>query len=225
MTITKDILSQTKRLTVQSEGNFTPGKQEWSCFNSGGVEVEVAEFLYSLVKMVKPGFIVETGTHLGVSALYMALACRENKKGSIWTYEVIPELQLKARDLWQDLGVLRYINSLLKPSLEADIPNNLKIDLLFLDSEPQFRFDEFLKFWDQVSPGGLILVHDLHPSLGHHGKTYHGVYDWPYGDFRAKIGSFIKDHKVQTISFPTPRGFTIFQKESPGFEAVKYLKE
>ena len=61
-------------------------------FNSGGVEVEVAELLYSLVRSIKPNRIVETGTHLGISSLYMALAARENNKGKVITYEIIPEL-------------------------------------------------------------------------------------------------------------------------------------
>jgi predicted O-methyltransferase YrrM len=220
--ITNEILQKTNR--IRSEPEITPAPAGFSMFNTGGVEVEVGEFLYSLVRMIKPGFIVETGTHLGISSLYMALGCRDNAKGSIWTYEVIPSLQKDARALWNDIGVQSFINSLLQPSLNAVIPSNLPIDLLFLDSEPQYRFDEFLKFWDQVSPGGLILVHDLHPSLGHHGQTHHGVYDWPYGDFRTKIGSFIKEHKIQTVSFPTPRGLTIFQKEAPHFEFTKYLR-
>ncbi len=223
MSITSDILSRTSHIKSQPE--ITPSPPGFSMFNTGGVEVEVAEFLYSLVKMIKPDFIVETGTHLGVSSLYMGLGCAENQKGKIWTYEVIPELQLQAKALWNDLNIHQYINCLLQSSLEATLPDNLGIDLLFLDSEPQFRFDEFLKFWDKVVPGGFILIHDLNASLGHHGDTHHGVYDWPYGDFREKIGPFIKDHKVQTISFPTPRGFTLFQKEAPGFEAVFYLRE
>lgn len=223
MSITDRILAKTKKLVVQQE--VTPHPPGFKMFNTGGVEVEVAEFLYSFVRMIKPGFILETGTHLGVSSLYMALGCQDNNKGSIWTYEVIPELQLQARQLWIESGVQKLINSLLQPSLEADVPARVNIDLLFLDSEPQFRFDEFLKFWDHVSPGGFVLIHDLHPSLGHHGETHHGIYDWPYGDFRQKIGPLIKDHKVQTLSFPTPRGFSIFQKEAPSFEFTKYIRE
>lgn len=225
MDITDHILSKTKRLVIHSEGEFTPGKQEWSCFNSGGVEIEVAEFLYSLVRMTKPKFILETGTHLGISALYMALGCQKNKKGSIWTCEVIPELQRDAKLLWNDLKVTPHINSILQPSLQVEIPKGLEIDLLFLDSEPQFRFDEFLRFWDKVSPGGFIVIHDLHPSLGHHGQTYHGVYDWPYGNWEKKLSRFVKDYDVQVSHFLTPRGLTIFQKTAPGFEVTKFLRD
>jgi predicted O-methyltransferase YrrM len=222
MDITDYILERTSRINTCPEVTLTP--PGFSMFNSGGVEVEVGEFLYSLVRLIKPGFIVETGTHLGISSLYMALALSKNVKGSIWTYEVIPELQASAKELWKDLSISIFIRSILQPSLEAEVPP-CPIDILFLDSEPQFRFDEFLKFWEHVIPGGLIIIHDLHPSLGHHGETYHGIYDWPYGDFRTKIGPFIKSHQVQTISLPTPRGITIFQKEAPGFEATSYIRE
>lgn len=222
VSITAEILRRTRRIVPQPE--VTPHPPGFQMFNTGGVEVEVAEFLYSLVRLIKPGFIVETGTHLGISALYFALGCRDNAKGSIWTYEVIPELLTQAKALWSDLAIGALVNSHLLPSLESRIPSHLSIDLLFLDSEPQYRFDELLHFWDQVPPGGLIVIHDLHPSLGHHGQTHHGVYDWPYGDFREKIGSLIKDHKVQTISLPTPRGLTIFQKESPHFEFTKHVR-
>lgn len=221
--ITEFFRKQTLLLTIQSEGNFTPGKQEWSCFNSGGVEVEVAEFLYSLTKMVKPGFIVETGTHLGISSSYMAQACKENNKGSLWTYEVIPELYQQASQLWSELGVQNFINGILQPSLEAVIPSGLEIDLLFLDSEPQYRFDEFVKFWDNVSPGGFVVIHDMDESIGHHGQTHHGVYDWPYGNYRGKIGRFIKENLVQMISFPTPRGVVLLQKLKSNCEYKRFL--
>lgn len=222
MDITDYILQHTNKIVSQPEYvNVPPGFQ---MFNTGGVEVEVAEFLYSFARMTKPGMILETGTHLGISSLYIALALQKNQKGSLWTFEVIPELQLQAKSLWSDLGVSSFIGSHLLSSLNAQIPDSMAFDLLFLDSEPQFRFDEFLKFWPKLNPGGFIIIHDLHPSLGHHGETHHGVYDWPYGDFREKIGSLIKNHEIQTISFPTPRGLTIFQKEAPGYEAITYLR-
>jgi len=217
--ITQSFLQQTNKIEVSPE--VSVGDHGFSMFNSGGVEVEVAEFLYSFTKMLKPNYVVETGTHLGISSLYFAQALIENDKGTMVTFEIIPELRQQAQALWTDLGVSHRIDSRLQPSLSAEITQNM--DLLFLDSEPQLRFDEFLKFWDLVIPGGFILIHDLHPSMGHHGHIYHGVYDWPYGDFREKLGPFFKDRLVQTIHFPTPRGFTMFQKLNPTYEIDIYL--
>ena len=184
MHITNYILDKTDRLTVQTEVTG----DEYLMFNTGGVEVEVAEFLYSWVRLLKPNFILETGTHLGISSLYMALGLKENNKGILETYEVIPELLAKAQLLWQDLGMTSLIHNRLQPSLSA--PGSTAIDLLFLDSEPQFRFDEFLYFWDRVVPGGFILIHDLHYTLGKSGLTHEGMDDWPYGPWEEKLGSF-----------------------------------
>jgi hypothetical protein len=44
-------------------------------------------FLFSLVKMHIPETVVELGTGLGVSALWMALAARENGIGHVWTVD------------------------------------------------------------------------------------------------------------------------------------------
>ena len=218
--ITQTFIQKTNKLKISPE--VTPGNHGFSMFNSGGVEVEVAEFLYSLTKMLKPEYVVETGTHLGISSSYIGQALLHNNRGSMITFEIIPELLADARMLWGDLGVASVIEGRLQPSLEVNI--NRSIDLLFLDSEPQLRFNEFIKFWPQVKDGGFILIHDLHPSMGHHGQTYHGVYDWPYGDFREKLGPYFKERKVQTIHFSTPRGFTLFQKVDPTFEIDRYLR-
>ena len=48
-----------------------PTNAEYTCFNYGGVETEVGEFLYGLVRMLKPRNVFETGTHHGVSSSYI----------------------------------------------------------------------------------------------------------------------------------------------------------
>jgi len=223
MNITDYLMSKTVHLVKHSEGEFTVGKDEWSCFNSGGVEIEVGEFLYSLTKMIKPDFILETGTHLGISTAYMAQGLEENNKGLVSTCEVIPSLRQQAMQLWSELGLSHRVQSLLKPSLEVQA--GVQFDMLFLDSEPQFRFDELLRFLPYLKPAGFILIHDLHPSMGHHGQIYHGTYDWPYGDFRPKLGQLFKTRQLQYLHFMTPRGITMMQKTDPSWEIVKYLDE
>jgi len=223
MHVTDYILSKTNKLVKQPE--VSPGDHGFSMFNDGGVEVEVAEFLYGLVRMVKPLFVLETGTHLGISAAYMGLACRENDRGMVVSCEIDPGCKQSAERLWQDIGLSvgsgQIVECILAQSLNLDCIH--PINLLFLDSEPELRFDEFVKFWPAVSPGGLIIIHDLHPHLGHEGHTHNGMYDWPYGDFRQKIGSYILSHEVQTFSFTTPRGLALFQKAASNFGATNYL--
>jgi len=152
----------------------------------------------------------------------MALAMEKNKRGKIITYEVIDVHRNDAIRLFNQLKVTHRIQSNLQSSLETT--DCRPIDFLFLDSEPQYRFDEFNLYWKWVKPGGIIGIHDLHPSLGHTGIAHHGMMDWPFGDFRTKIGRYIKEHKVQVWSFPTIRGVTFFQKEAPNFGWTKHLR-
>jgi len=202
------MLARTKRLKIEPE--VSDPNQKYSMFNSGGVEVEVAEMLYGLVRAWRPNIVVETGTHLGISSAYIAQALEDNRSGQLTTYEVIPPLLQNANALWFDLDLKHRIKGVLESSLTAEMPED--IDFLFLDSEPQFRFDEFIRFWPNVKEGGLIAIHDLHPSLGRHGQTYHGVLDWPYGQWRPKLQSYITDFQVQLIHVPNPRGMVLFQK-------------
>jgi len=220
MSITDTITQKTSRLVVVPE--ITPGDHGFSMFNDAGTEVEVSEFLYALVRLVKPKTVLETGTHIGVSSTYIGQALEDNNKGSLITFEVIPQYLRDAQALWRDVGIQDRITGVLQSAL--DYQPNGSFDLLFLDSEPQYRFDEFVKFIPYLSPTGFIAVHDLYYDLGHHGLVFHEELDWPYGDFRAKIGCYIKDHTVQTVTFPTPRGFTLFQKTDLAFAHTKYLR-
>ena len=142
--VTNYILSKTSRIKAEPEEvKVPPGYQ---MFNSGGVEVEVAEFLYSLVRMLKPEKIIETGTHLGISSTYMACALQRNGKGKVTTFEVIPQHLNSSTQLWKDVGVSDYVQGILMPSLDAQFAPGTKVDMLFLDSEPQFRFMSLLSF-------------------------------------------------------------------------------
>lgn len=223
MRTTDLFLSKTKLLTVQPE--ISPGDHGFLMFNDAGTEVEVSELLYSLMLVLKPKLVLETGTHRGVSSTYMAQALEDNKQeGKIITFEIEQQHIQASKRLWQDTGLSHRIESRCEPSLNARFPADTQFDVLFLDSEPQLRFDEFIKFWPMLKPGGFIIIHDLHPNLGHHGQVFHGELDWPWGDFRLKLGSYIKNFDVQMVSFPTPRGCTMFQKNHDNNAANGFLK-
>ena len=217
---TRGFLRNSRYLKAQPE--VSPGFSDYSMFNSGGVEGEVGEFLYGFVRLTKPDCILETGTHRGISTLYMAAALKENAKGHIWTLEIFDENIKASRALWRDTGVDSFATCLKQDSLSYR-PEGM-FDILFLDSEPQYRFDEFVNFYPHLKPGGFIFIHDLHPNLGLSDVVVNGMRNWPYGDFREKFGEHILDHSLQTFSFFTPRGFTVFQKTAPDFNQTLFLR-
>jgi len=116
--------------------------------------------------------------------------------------------------MFEDISLKHRIQSHLLSALKYE-PGDEVYDILFLDSEPQLRFDEFAKFWPNLRDGGYIIIHDLNDQLGHNGITQHGMYNWPWGDWRDKIGPYAARQEVQIISFDNPRGMTMFQKTRP----------
>lgn len=219
--ITEYMLSKTNRLQISPE--ITPGNHGFSMFNDAGTEVEVSEFLYSLTRMIKPNFVLETGTHIGISSSFIGQALKDNEKGKLVTLEIELSHLTNARHLWDKIGIEAYVSGYLSRSLEYEIGDQ-EIDFLFLDSEPQLRFDEFLRFWPHLRQGGFIAIHDLHPHLGFTKETIHGIFCWPYGDFREKIGPYILSKDVQIFSFPTPRGLTFFQKRKDSHVFGEYIR-
>ncbi len=61
-------------------------------YDSMTAEVEVLEFLRTLVTTIKPKLVVETGTFMGVSTLWIAEALRLNGFGKIVSCEYDPKV-------------------------------------------------------------------------------------------------------------------------------------
>lgn len=214
--ITKYILDKTNWHLLNE-----PTNEDYFMFNTGGVECQVGEFLYALTKLLQPESVLETGTHYGISSTYIALALRENKKGNITTIDYVYHDQ--AKYIHDKTDVISYITQL-QIDATTFVPNK-KYQIVLLDTEPILRFEEFVKFYDYVDDGGIIIIHDLHPNLSYNPNQDISLpyAHWPYGDFRVKLGNFIKEHKVQIISFNTPRGLTVFQKNKSDMSYIKYL--
>lgn len=186
-------------------------------FDDGGVEVEVGEFLYGLVKLLKPVHILETGTYTGVSSMYMAKALNENNIGSLLTLEVENTHKLRAERLWNSVGVAQNVDCQLQASLDFQ-PPAYQYDLLFLDSEPMYRFAELVKFFPYLKEGGYAGIHDLPNSLcqGNFNPDHPEMKSYPYGDLPEQIKEWIKTDRLRLIHFPSPRGLTFFYKTKEG---------
>ena len=74
-----------------------PHPERWSMYDSMTAEVEVLEFLRTLVTTIKPNLVVETGTFLGVSTLWIAEALRVNGVGRVISCEYDPQVFAAAK--------------------------------------------------------------------------------------------------------------------------------
>lgn len=207
--ITDEVIAKTGIQVVDEPSGHVRG--QFKRFDDGSAEVEVLEFLYSLVRIVKPEFVLETGSYWGWSGAYMALGLRDNGKGFLDTIEFAKENLDKAKALWNKLSLDFFIHASEIPSL--DFSTVKKYELVLLDTEPQLRFQELERFWDNIVPGGIIVIHDLSWDLGSGAPQF-----WLH---KKIIDQKIKDHELQVINFLTPRGITLLQKFDPSYESFK----
>ena len=174
-----------------------PHPERWHMFDSMTAEAEVLEFLRTLITTVKPELVVETGSFLGVSTLWIAEGLKANGFGKIISCEFDPLVFAKAKEKIEASGLSEWIELRNESSLEMQVDGT--IDLLFSDSDMPIREAEVKRFLPQVRSTGLILMHDASSHL----KIVR--------DAAFKMES---EGLLSCIFLPTPRGLVIAQKRS-----------
>jgi predicted O-methyltransferase YrrM len=174
-----------------------PHPELWKMVDSQTTELEVVDFLNSLVCTVKPELVVETGTFLAYSTIKMAQGLKSNGFGKIITIEYDPAIFAKAKERIDASGLAEWIEYRNESSLETRIDG--KIDLLFSDSRLANREQEIRRFLPQINPDGLIVIHDASSGIG---------------VVREAALRLDQEGLLSIIFLPTPRGVVIAQKRT-----------
>lgn len=119
---------------------------------------EVAEELFALVAKHKPRLIVEVGTSLGYSTIWMAEAAREYG-GKIITIEHEATKIKKTQELFDWLEFQDTITLVHQDAKEFLEHFEGKIDFLFLDAMKR-EYIQYLKLTEKNMPAGSFLVAD-----------------------------------------------------------------
>lgn len=174
-----------------------PHPELWKMADSQTAEIEVLDFLKSVVTTLKPRLIVETGTFIGYSAIKMAEGLQSNGFGKIVTIEYDPAIFAKAKERIDASGLRSWIEYRNESSLETQIDG--VIDILFSDSHLDIREQEIRRFLPQVDPRGLILIHDA--------SSHFQV-------VREAALRLEQEGLLSVLLLPTPRGLVIAQKRA-----------
>lgn len=174
-----------------------PHPELWKMADSQTAELEVLDFLKSVVTTVKPRLIVETGTFIGYSAIKMAEGLKANGFGKIITVEYDSAIFAKAKERIDASGLGSWIEYRNESSLETRIEGT--IDILFSDSHLDIREKEIRRFLPQIDPRGLILIHDA--------SSHFGV-------VREAALRLEKEGLLSVLLLATPRGLAIAQKHA-----------
>src|SRR5205085_204354 len=114
-----------------------PHPERWSMYDSMTAEVEVLEFLRSVVTTLKPELVVETGTFSGISTLWIGEGLKYNGRGRVITCEYDPEVFASAKQRFELSELAPWIECRNESSLEMKVDG--RIDLLFSDSDMPIR--------------------------------------------------------------------------------------
>jgi predicted O-methyltransferase YrrM len=180
-----------------------PNPERWSMIDSMTAEVEVLEFIATLVTTIKPRLVVETGSFLGVSTEWIARGLERNgqspngKSAKVISCEYDPVVYEKAKSRIQGSPLSPWIELRNESSLEMKIDGT--IDLFFSDSDMPVREAEVKRFLPQINPNGIILMHDASSHL----KVVR--------DAALKMEA---EGLISIILLPTPRGLVLAQPRS-----------
>ncbi|MBU1417898.1 MAG: class I SAM-dependent methyltransferase [Proteobacteria bacterium] len=151
------------------------------CSHPASVNIDVANFYYSLTKMVRPLLVVEIGCFIGFSTLHFAQALREQGFGKMisidafdWEVDAgngLENRQDVALRYWRRAqleDIVTYVKGYsteVYPQLESEIKK--KIDLLYIDGDHSINgvFKDFNVYYGDVRVGGYIILHDIYPSM------------------------------------------------------------
>lgn len=172
--------------------------QLWSMFDAWTAETEVLDFLYALVRMVKPHSAIETGTWLGRSAIAIGSALRDNGFGQVSSIEINLEAVDIARRNIDAAGLAKLVSVHVGNVLKFEPSCNF--DFGFFDSGVPNEFDRFLPYLEAES---IVLFQNVS------GTQQSGV---------DAVTTLTDAGCLHGLSFDTPRGLFVGRvlKSAPG---------
>lgn len=141
--------------------------------------------LCELVRAAQPRCIVEVGTAIGYSGLWIAHVLEELGQGRLTTLEMDPERAQQAAGYFQRAGLAGRITQLVGDARERIGEVNGPIDVLFLDGGFENYYPCFLRCRDRLRPGALLIADnagigadDMADYLGHVRQHYESRTEW-----------------------------------------------
>lgn len=128
--------------------------------NIGSTEVEVLNWLYATICLLKPHNILETGAAQGLGTIALASACRANGFGKVHTVEIEFDLCKELEKKLKRQRLLEYVEIYCKDSLDYLKDIDTVFDFAFFDSMCDIRVDEFSLMMERKIIKNIAIFHD-----------------------------------------------------------------
>ncbi|MDA0207855.1 MAG: CmcI family methyltransferase [bacterium] len=158
----QEITSRLERLDAafRETGISDEYKKKWGVDHNVGfwmIGRKTAEWISQLIRTQQPAHIVELGTSVGYSTLWMAKAA-ESYGGNILTIEKEPYKAKEAREYFEAVEAANV--ELIEAEIESALVGIARpIDLLFLDANKS-QYHVYLKLAEPLLRSGSIIVAD-----------------------------------------------------------------
>ncbi len=129
---------------------------------SMSVPEQDGRILRVLVESLGAKHVVEIGTSVGYSAVWMGLGLVKTG-GKLTTFEINPERAARARENFKQAGLDNIITVVLGDAHQKVKELKEPIDLLFLDADKTGYLDYLEKLLPLLRPGGLAVAHNITP--------------------------------------------------------------
>lgn len=165
-------------------------------------------FLSLLSKMNNPKRILEIGTFTGYATLCLAEGLNED--GVIYTLDINAELEDMVRGNFAKSPLnakIKYIIGDAQESLKT-LKNEI-FDLVFIDADKKNNGTYYDLIFDQVKPGGIIIVDNVLWS----GKVLSNTQDKDTQNINSFNDYVNSDHRVEKLILPIRDGLLIIRKK------------
>ncbi len=165
--------------------------------------------LSMLSKMINPQRILEIGTFTGYATLCLAEGLTPD--GIIYSLDINEELEERVRANFAKSPLNSKINYIIgdaKKSLES--LKDEKFDLVFIDADKKNNGTYYDMIFDQVRPGGLIIVDNVLWS----GKVLNKAQDKETKNISSFNHKIANDKRVEKLILPVRDGLFVIRKNS-----------
>jgi len=163
--------------------------------------------LSMLSKMISPQNILEIGTFTGYATLCLAEGLIAN--GTIYTLDINAELEDMVRKNFAKSPLNSKINYIIGDAQESIKNIKETFDLVFIDADKKNNGTYYDLIFDQVRPGGLIIVDNVLWS----GKIVKNAQDKDTKNISSFNDKVNADQRVEKLILPVRDGLFVIRKK------------
>jgi len=163
--------------------------------------------LSMISKMNSPRRILEIGTFTGYATLCLAEGLTAD--GLIFTLDINAELEDMVRDNFSKSSLNDKINYIIGDAQQSLKELNETFDLVFIDADKKNNGTYYDLIFDQVRPGGIIIVDNVLWS----GKVLNNAQDKDTKNISTFNDQVAADKRVEKLILPVRDGLFVIRKK------------